>query len=127
MSAKSSPSEWWVDLGPACRARFESTGESYEEATCRNIPVTDVADAVQKGPRGQHNLLAFEVLPLARDHSLHRLVPTVHLKFLCEILPSFLHEPRLQRELGWGSFSPLPACTSCTSHDRLGHADREPR
>ena len=116
-----------MDLGPACRARIESNGESYEETTCRNIPVTDVTDAVQKGPCGQNHLLALEMLPLARDHSLHRLVPTVHLKFLCEIRPSFLRERRLQRESGWDSSLPRPACTSCTSHGRLGHAGREPR
>ena len=89
--------------------------------------MADVADAVQKGPRGQHHLFALEVFPLARDHSLHRFVQTVHLKFLCEIPPSFLHERRLQIESGWDNVSPPPACTSCTSHGQLGHADHEPR
>lgn len=127
MSAKSSPSEWWVDQGPACRAMFESNAEGYEETTCWNVPVTDMTDAVQKRPRRQNHLLALEMFALASDHSLHRLVPTVHLEFLRVICSQALRERRLQIELGWDSSSPPPACTSCTSRGPLERVGREPR
>ena len=66
------------------------------ETTCRNIPLSDVADTMKECACAENDCRTRDMLAFASDHTLDSVVGTVYLKFLHENRKDRSHEHHLR-------------------------------